>query len=524
MRIDVGFYLTEGTLGVSSSAAVAACLAPVKIPDAGRSEKVVSLRASFLESDGAVREWLSEISRCEPMTGAVLVSDRGPSAEGPTFFPPYVSEEHLSRVCLSHVWIGDAPPGGDPGRSVHRDLASVRGAIEIEVDRLVLKLPLQKSAGAGRGSHPQFFVRPVQTKDELRECFSLRFQVYRRLGYLKRLARSRLDLDRYDRTAIQFAAFHAADPSHVVATARLIAPGAETILHQRPGGFRAFDQQLLGPDYDRWVEDLAYEDEHTYHNALPGSFALPIFASFNYFRTEFGGHRFGRALAGGRDFAPRGRDLAPHKCCEVSRVVVHPKYRGRGLSRLMMDSVASAVEELGRPHLLLECSPHHERMYEAYGFRPIHEDSKKYYAREQQLDQIALAMARSFGAIDSRSGTLEFGISDNHSDCRVVVESPSASRDELDLLMAQSIHDEPPLAYQRSAGASVQAVLMASLNAADVEGARSVVRVLVRRDSTVRVLLRNKVGQVLLSDLLDVGPSSEVSSLIRRWASGKAVK
>jgi GNAT superfamily N-acetyltransferase len=75
---------------------------------------------------------------------------------------------------------------------------------------------------------------------------------------------------------------------------------------------------------------------------------------------------------------------------EVSRVVVHPGYRGLGVSTLLLRAATAVALELNLDLLLLECIPSHMQMYhDKYGFELIEGGA---HGRAQQLDQFAVAM------------------------------------------------------------------------------------------------------------------------------------
>jgi putative acetyltransferase len=59
---------------------------------------------------------------------------------------------------------------------------------------------------------------------------------------------------------------------------------------------------------------------------------------------------------------------------EVKRMYVRPRFRGQGLARLMLDTLAAYTRQHGLPRLRLETGIHQVeaiRLYERYGFQRI---------------------------------------------------------------------------------------------------------------------------------------------------------
>jgi GNAT superfamily N-acetyltransferase len=73
---------------------------------------------------------------------------------------------------------------------------------------------------------------------------------------------------------------------------------------------------------------------------------------------------------------------------ELSRLVVTPRYRGLGVSRLLMRTAIATAVDLHKSFLLLECIQMHAQMYSHYGFELL----DGHHCRAQELDQIAVGM------------------------------------------------------------------------------------------------------------------------------------
>src|SRR5262249_28676081 len=122
-----------------------------------------------------------------------------------------------------------------------------------------------------------------------------------------------------------------------------------------------------------WCQALAEaEPDPLFRRKLsaPCLFPLPILQS-----TDFRG-RWPNAMAEAGDGG------------EVSRIVVAPRYRGAGVSRVLVRAAIAVAFDLRKRSLMLECAPAHVAMYEKYGFTPL----GGHHVRTTQLDQRAVAM------------------------------------------------------------------------------------------------------------------------------------
>ncbi|MGH8509527.1 MAG: GNAT family N-acetyltransferase, partial [Gammaproteobacteria bacterium] len=240
-------------------------------------------------------------------------------------------------------------------------------------------------------------------KHSLRRSLELRYQIYCALGYLSesvRASRSRIELDCYDPTAIHYAVASHDDPGRVVASMRLIIPGTSPLM-----------SGIQPADYPRWCHELANDEpSRVFRELLRRRYpnALPALDSFNYFTRI-------------KD-QPRFKELVlPRNSCEISRVVVDPQYRGRGLLKLLMEKAIGTAARNRRRYLLLECAPFHEPMYRKFGFQLIEDDGQRYYVRERRLDAWVVAMYRELKDHDAE------GAREDH--------------DEAEKLYGMSIHD-----------------------------------------------------------------------------------
>ena len=189
-----------------------------------------------------------------------------------------------------------------------------------------------------------------------------------------------MELDFFDKSSLHFVAIEHKS-GKVVGTSRLVvrcrslmATGqfAELSRHRHNHQSRLATQIVMESGdttlYRRW--------QQTY------PFSLPIFQS----------SQFSKAWA----------DLSgPQENCEISRVIVDPVYRGRGVSKLLMRGMISIAHDFQMKAVLLECAPHHIRMYQGYGFEVI----EGLYSRVQELDQKAAGMRLDLEDVPHNSPT-----------------------------------------------------------------------------------------------------------------------
>ena len=214
-------------------------------------------------------------------------------------------------------------------------------------------------------------VHMVRSKDELSDCFALRHKVYGLMGYLESEVIStsaKIEIDAYDHKSLHFIATHY-DSGESVGTLRLVLPrpGIEFRKSIVGSADRTFDQQ------SDWCRDIAREQpDKIFREKLnaPPAVSLPIFQSFD-FRKQWD-----------KVMEPKGA------YCEVSRVVVEPKFRGLGISSLLTRAAIAAALDLQKRVILLECVPTHVSMYEKYGFVMLEGE----HYRNQQVDQLAIGM------------------------------------------------------------------------------------------------------------------------------------
>jgi predicted GNAT family N-acyltransferase len=189
---------------------------------------------------------------------------------------------------------------------------------------------------------PKLRIRPIATDTELCNYFKLRHQVYTPMSYLEEMIEettTQMDIDWFDKQAVHLGAFGEQD--QLLGTARIITT------------------ELVNETHRERTMRVAAQDPVLEARVIYGGAPLallPVFQSDNHFDGYLEAMH---AVIRGLRFA------------ELSRVIVHPDYRGAGLS---LDLVTAAVD-VARQHdvfeIFLECLPIHERLYRKAEFRVV---------------------------------------------------------------------------------------------------------------------------------------------------------
>ena len=273
-----------------------------------------------------------------------------------------------------------------------------------------LKTPILRAANAIWLKSPfrqqptpeEFFaiqVRLVRSFDELLQCAALRFRVYDALGYLDEslsASRAKLELDYYD-----FHSLHLCAVDHrsgeVAGILRIVLP---VYRYRGATNTPECDEFVVARTADRsqlrrcvnrrkyrvasitdaiqiqrgWVHRIVTSGkklQEKYHQADP-LIHFPIMDNSNF------GDCWPHFL----------NEYDPHHTAEISRVIVSPRYRGMGISTLLIRAAIALSVHMELRHLVLECIPLHVEMYQKHGFEAL----PKYHCRSRDLDQIAVGM------------------------------------------------------------------------------------------------------------------------------------
>lgn len=202
-----------------------------------------------------------------------------------------------------------------------------------------LEIGGEERVGSSRTrSTPGYQVRVLAASpQQLGEAFHLRYVVYRQLGYIP-AGGVELDVDEYDARALPLGVF-------------------EETTQELVGTLRVIRLELL-PAYWGAIKHVLDQagDAGLRARAERRSLTFPSVTSPEV------GQRIS-ALAGALPI------------CELSRLIVHPGYRGNGLSRVLIEAGMSLAWSLGPALLVGGCLSEHVPMYARYGFRLLREDT-----------------------------------------------------------------------------------------------------------------------------------------------------
>ena len=206
-------------------------------------------------------------------------------------------------------------------------------------------------------------VKMVNSFDEFKESLRLRHRIYKLLGYSHDVVNEAdrcFDLDRYDAAALHFVAIiSSGDATTVVGTARLVCNSFDLLRGSLLGNSTSF------PEWRREFVERVATGSPSLRSELSSSESmmagLPVFETF--------------------DIVPLTKSLQISNTGlgEVGRVVVAEKFRGLGISRLLVRVCIATARDLELEHLFLDCIPQHMHLYEKCGFKQVshaapHED------------------------------------------------------------------------------------------------------------------------------------------------------
>jgi predicted GNAT family N-acyltransferase len=352
------------------------------------------LPAVVLNQSNAVLERLRSSAGSPRLSRVVVVSDRLVKRKGSDRYEPTDLVKEMRQPfrmqraghLLGLVGLVDGEPHRTTDIDLLASLQDVRStALKSDILRVANALWL-KSPFRHRTTREEEFavkVRWARSQHELRESLGLRFQVYDALGYLEEgLSQNpdHLELDWCDTHALHLCAVDSRS-ADVVGTLRLVLPAhRKRCLRDAswiPDRLDFADVSGLS-DVVRaqgvWIERIAEQRDSLWQRILQATPLTPLPIMCN---SDFG-ERWPRFL---EEYGQQGTG-------EISRVVVRPRYRGMGISRLLMRAAIATAVELKLSHLLLECIPQHVAMYSKYGFTAL----PKHHCRARDLDQLAIGM------------------------------------------------------------------------------------------------------------------------------------
>lgn len=179
-------------------------------------------------------------------------------------------------------------------------------------------------------------------KSEFEQFFALRYRVWKEMGFIpKRHHKTQWELDFTDRNSVPVGAF--SKEGVLLGCIRLVGP--------------------FGAEFDQHVTLIKKMIDGADDRRLRAAFTPPTdwnrpFDVLDSF-PDFG------------DYYARQTKNKRTPAAEVSRVIVVPEWRQRGLGEVLVDSAISLARRQGIKLLLLACQPKHAIFYRRCGFRII---------------------------------------------------------------------------------------------------------------------------------------------------------
>ncbi|HWB01477.1 MAG TPA: GNAT family N-acetyltransferase [Verrucomicrobiales bacterium] len=338
--------------------------------------ETVHFSVQFLNSTDALNTAIIRLAQSSDPTFSIIVSDKLTSSAAPGALAASELTKQLRALFFrsqSYCGLIALYPGENCMRASDVDLVLPASTLQSPtllreyalkvVHRLWYKAPPSKRTS----SSPPLVTTNISS-EQFRKCLELRYTTYGMLGYIDREVEDselKIEMDFFDPQAVHIAALEATT-QRVIGTARLIVPG-----NAPP----CSDIKFFGEKYCReWADKEPYP---VFRQRLDqGTTAsMPIFDTFPFPQT----------------YKRRLRPIA--KYCELSRLIVDPEFRGMGVGSALIQFCFDTARKLARKVMVLECAPHHQKMYEQYGFNLIVKGKKIFYSRARELDQMAIAMA-----------------------------------------------------------------------------------------------------------------------------------
>jgi predicted GNAT family N-acyltransferase len=184
-----------------------------------------------------------------------------------------------------------------------------------------------------KSDEPVLTLKILEDISELMEAYRLRYDVYESLNYLQQKNFSRLEIDEYDWYSIPFGAF-SAKTGELLGTLRLITDRIQT-----PYSYKI--QRILHESAD---DELTASSSKARPHPMPSINSSRVTKMMAKFNAE------------------------QRTVYEMSRMIVHPRFRGLGVSRGLMEFGLSCARLHGDPLLISSCIPQHVPLNERYGF------------------------------------------------------------------------------------------------------------------------------------------------------------
>lgn len=323
----------------------------VAVSSSGGTDRVVhKIRKWCVHSHDPLVETLSpKVSKAVNMDTAISSICESASGSKTILVPIGFSESevssYVSRVGEDDLEVIIRPPR--PGMNV--ELNDLPSSSLLEQARLI---NVQDTIPAIRKSllritlGEDVHISYLDTQEQLLAYFKLRYRIWKNLGYIpdhRDCSESGLELDYSDESAIPIGAFN--QENELIGCARLVFSRREEITDS-PG----YDQMILNLIEDQ--QDPCLEANYRRPNTITHPFdVLEGFEKFQRYYRLLVRHRIPKA--------------------EISRVIVEPSYRERGLGEVLVDTLACVARKQHLDLLFLACHEQHKGFYQRSGFRPL---------------------------------------------------------------------------------------------------------------------------------------------------------
>jgi predicted GNAT family N-acyltransferase len=336
VQLQYGLFVCLSDADVRSrwQAIGASALSPERL---GRAAAVQGEECSLEEAEARLKAWLD----AAPTRAGIVFSDQLVETGGMTAAAKELFDAFGARLYASIATMRRRRRVLDIDRVLGWRFTEERllRVLRLCLDRLAYLAP---PAAIQLNKRP--VIRPLVTETELCNYFKLRHQVYTPMAYLDEVIEEsplEMDIDWFDTQSIHLGAF--TETEQLIGTARVIMSEPVNEAHR---------------DMTR---SLASRDPILEDRVINGATlaSLPVFQLENRQFDASVLRALGAMVAQNQRFA------------ELSRVIVHPDFRGAGLSLDLVHAALQTARQHDVFEIFLECLPIHERLYRKAGFLPV---------------------------------------------------------------------------------------------------------------------------------------------------------
>ena len=208
-------------------------------------------------------------------------------------------------------------------------------------------------------------VRIINSKLELKAALALRYKIYNKLGYIDKYNvgfSAGLDYDHYDRNSLHIGAYLEGS-NNPIAYCRLIIESSGDLSYSTHQQTIADPLTAIRKEQTSWLAEI--------QDKISNSFLSPDTGQFRKLRS---GRPFGSMpVIQSMQHSDEINDLFNQgfKFAELSRVVVDERFRGLGISTVLIRSAKILSKYINIDVVLLECTPQHVRLYQKYDFEEV---------------------------------------------------------------------------------------------------------------------------------------------------------